>query len=92
MYQKLTNVNWIYVALILLGLRALSDANLSQALIVACLAGLQGYKEYLKTKTVDPINADIKRQLEEMKSNIDSVSMRAIKAPNPTNQEIRRFF
>ena len=91
MYQKLTNVNWISFVLILLGLRALADANLSQALIVACLSGVISYRDHLKSKAKDPVNDDIKRQLDEMKSNLDSVSMRSIKSA-PSAQEPRRFF
>lgn len=90
MHEKLKQVNWIYVALILLGLRALIDANLSQALIVACLSGLQGFKEWQDTKKTIPLNDQVLKELEEMKNNVNGLAIRGVKTA--VAQEPRRFF
>lgn len=92
MYQKLTKVNWIFVCLILLGLRALIDANLSQALIVAVLGGLEAFRQFRDTQKHVALNDDVQRQLDEMKNAVAGLSMKSAVRPAQMEQEVRRFF
>lgn len=90
MHEKLAKVNWIYIALILLGLRALIDANLSQALIVACLSGLEGFHQWQEARKPVSLNDKVLAELEDMKNNVNGLAMRGVKTA--VAQEPRRFF
>lgn len=90
MIEKLTKVNWIFVALILLGLRALIDANFPQALIVACFCGLEGFRQWSEARKPLPLNDQVMKDLEEMKNNVTSLAMRNAKTA-AENKPIRFF-
>ncbi len=92
MLQKLMKINWVFVVLILLGLRSLIDANFPQAVIIACLIGLQSFREYIAYKTPVPLSEDVQRQLDEMKTAVAGLSMRQAAKPAQMEQQIRRFF
>lgn len=93
MLQKLKNVDWVYFMLLLLGLRAVVEASFAQALIVVCFAGLRAYSEYLKTKEIKDLNAEVKKELQDMKLVISGISMKgAVKTSSTADSTPRRFF
>lgn len=92
MYDKLTKVNWIFVVLILLGLRTLADANFAQALVITALCGLVGWKDYLKSKEQPPLSEEVQRQLDEVKSTVGGLAMRSASRPAQMEESIKRFF
>lgn len=94
MFSSLSKVDWIYVALIVLGARALIDASLAQAIIVAVFGGLKAYSDYLKATKVKEeyknINEEVTKQLDHMKTVISGLSMKS--AVNQHHNETRRYF
>lgn len=91
MYEKLTKVNWIYVCLILLGLRALVDANFPQALIVACLAGFEGFRQWSESRKPVTLNEEVLKKLENMENNVTGLAMRSAKTAAAEVKPVRFF-
>lgn len=92
MLDKIKSIDWIYTVLLLLGIRALVEASFPQALIVICFAGLKAYKDFLASKEVPDLNAEVKKQLDEVKTTVAGLAMKSAVKPAQMEQEIRRFF
>jgi hypothetical protein len=93
MLNKIKSLDAILVVLILLGLRSIIDANVAQAIIVACFGALVAYNKYLKTKEQPDIRAEIMNELEKVQANVTSLSMRAsMKTPGAQDATPKRFF
>lgn len=89
MLQKLRQLDWVLLALILLGARSVYDANISQALIVMCFTGLVGFTRWLASKKQPDMNASVMEELNKMKNTIGNISMKNVKRELPEN--IRLF-
>lgn len=86
----LSKVNYIATVLLLLGIRAIVDANLAQALIVCCFSGLYGYMKYLESVKIPDANAEIKSELEKLRSNMSAIMIKS--ATKTEEQPFRRMF
>lgn len=92
MWNKILSFNWTYAVLVVLGIRAVIEASLPQALIVACFSGLAAYNEYLKFKKPKDLSLDVKSQLDEMKATVAGLAMKNAAKPAQMEQQVRRFF
>lgn len=91
MLNKIKSLDTILIVLILLGLRSVVDANIAQAVIVACFGALVAYNKYLKTKEQPDIRAELMNEIEKIQSNVTSLSMRhTVKLPQ--QEAPKRFF
>ena len=90
--NALSNTNYINVVLVLLGIRAIVDANLSQALIVACFSGIYSYSKYLDTKKAPNIAEDLRKEIGDIKNNMSSLMMKNAARPPEMEQQLKRFF
>lgn len=86
--SKFKNVDYVFVILCLMGIRSIVDANLSQALIVACFAGVLCFRRYLDYVKKPDINEDIKRQIEDLRSNMSGIMMKNAAKPMMDNRKI----
>lgn len=92
MYQKLLSINWMYLVLVLLGVRSVINASLAQALVVACFAGIKIYKDYLDSKQQKDIDSELKKELSDMKAIVGGLAMKNAAKPAQMEQQVRRFF
>lgn len=86
----LSKANYIAIVLLLLGTRAIVDANMAQATIVFCFSCVYGYIKYLDTLKIVDVNADMKAELEKVKNNVSTLMIR--NAAKPEEQPFRRMF
>jgi len=86
----LSKANYIAIVLLLLGIRAIVDANLAQALIVCCFSALYGYMKYLDTTKVPDANAELKNEVEKLRSNMSAIMIK--NATKAEEQPFRRMF
>ena len=72
----LKNINFslLFIA-ILLARITFKGANIGDSIAVAALSALHGYGQYLKSKKEIIVNADIKRDIELLKSSVDSLKI-----------------
>jgi hypothetical protein len=86
--SKLKSVDWVFVILCGMGIRSIVDANLSQALIVACFAGVLCFKRYLDYVKKPDLNEDLKKQIEDLRSNMSGIMMKNAAKPMMDNRKI----
>ena len=85
MVQKLKELDWVLLALILQGGRSVYDANIAQALIVACFAGLVGFNRWMDSKKQKDINHTVMEELTKMRNTLSGLQMKNIKRELPEN-------
>lgn len=88
--EKLKSFDWVYILLGLLALRSLIDASYPQAFIVMSFVGLKAYNDYLKSKIQKDLDAEVKKELSDMKNIVSGLSVKH--AAKPQAQENFRFF
>lgn len=88
--DRIKQADWVFIALVALGLRSLYEASMSQAIVVACFSGLVAWSRYLATKQVKDLDKETREELERIKANVSSLSMKnTVKPPLEPGQ---RFF
>lgn len=92
MLEKLKKLDVLLVLLLALGARSLIDSNIAQAMVVMAFCGLYGYTKFLRSKEVVPLNEEVQRQLEEMRSTVSGLAMKNASKPDQMKNEVRRFF
>ena len=84
-------VDFVLIVAILLGFRALVSMDVAQAMVALGFISLIGYTKYLETKKQPDINAEIRKQLEEMQSKVSSIFVKNAAKPT-TPPDGKRFF
>lgn len=90
--NALSSTNYINVVLVLLGIRAIIDANFAQALIVACFSGMYSYSKYLESKKIPNVPEEIKKEISDLRNNVSGLMLRNATKPQEMEQQIKRFF
>lgn len=90
--ERLKNLDWVLVTLILLGARSIIDANVAQSIVVACFSAVYGFKQWLGVKKEQSVSADIMKELDQMKTNVAGVMMKNSIKPQQMQENIKRFF
>ena len=88
----LSQSNFVLITLILLGMRAIADANPSQAAIVVAFASLHGYMSYLKSLEQKDLNAEVKEELANIRNHITGLTIKNTARQQPAAADGRRFF
>lgn len=94
MLKKLQTLNWVNIVFILIGLKAIIQADVALALIAVCYSALIGFRDYLKTKEIKPLDEEVKKRLDEMQVAVAGISLKNASKPQNMEQELknRRFF
>ena len=83
-------LDYVLILTVLLGLRALSDINLAQALVAVGFIALYAYSKFLDAKKQPDFAKEFKAQLEEMQNKVSSIVVK--NAAKPISTEGKRFF
>lgn len=89
--EKLKKFDWVAFSLIMLGLRSLYDANVAQALIVACFSALVGYNRFLASKQQRDIDSETRSELERIKANMSALMVKNASKPADVGNNVRFF-
>lgn len=90
--EKLKQFDWVLIALILLGLRSLYDANMAQAMVVVCFSTLVGLKRFLESRQVKDLDKETREELERIKANMSAITIKnSVKAVGTENNPVRFF-
>lgn len=90
--EKLKRINWVQLTLIALGMRCIYDANVAQALVIACFSGIYAYSKYLEMTKQQDIAADLRKEIDDVRTNVSSLMVRNAAKPEQMQQQIKRFF
>ena len=88
-YIKKINVPMALLCLVTLKL-LFTDNSYAVALVALGLTGLFAYANYLKANEVDPVNEELKKDIEAIRSQISSISVKNNVKPLPDPN--KRFF
>lgn len=89
--KKLSGINLAWALVLTLLVKALIfDVSIATFLITIPILGFEGYKLFLKSKAPDPVrlDAELRKELDNMKSKLNLVSMEKNVSPAPT----KRYF
>lgn len=87
--SKFKNVDYVFLILCAMGIRSIIDANLSQALIVACFAGVLCFKRYLDYVKKPDANEELRKEIEGLRANMSGLMMKnAAKPMMDSNRKI----
>lgn len=87
--EKIKNIDWIALVLVLLGLRSVYEVSFPQALIVLCFSVLFGVLRFLKSKEQKDIDQETRQELERIKANLSALVVKGASKPQETGM---RFF
>jgi hypothetical protein len=92
--EKVKQLDFVFITFILLGLRALAvEPGIGFALTSACFAGIVAFKRYQDAALKPDINADLQKEISEIRSHIGGLMMKhAAKPQQQPSNEVRRFF
>jgi len=91
--EKLKQLDFVFITFIILGLRAiLVEPGIGFALTTACFGGIIAYKRYQDAQIKPDINAELQKEVAEIRSHIGGLMMKHAAKPVQTNGEVRRFF
>lgn len=75
--KKALSLNVVVLIFILLGLRAtFNPSGIGEALALAAVAALIGIERYIDFKRGPDINEEVKKQLDDIRSYVTSISMK----------------
>jgi len=86
--NKFKNIDYVFLILCAMGIRSIIDANLSQALIVACFSTILCFKRYLDYVKKPDFNQDVQKQIEDLRSNMSGIMMKNAAKPMMDNRKI----
>ena len=89
--MNIKKIDIILFVTILLGLRALYDVNISQAIVTIGFLAIFGLIKVLEHKKLPDLNDEIKKELEVIKSNISGIMIKNSIKPNEQLTS-KRFF
>lgn len=89
--QKIKD-NAILLLMSLLLVRGLVDASVPQAIMFISISSVYCYTKWLKSQAVSSVNEEVKKELEDVKTSLSGLLMRAASKPKEMQQEIKRFF
>lgn len=91
--EFLLSRDFILFTFIFMGARCLFiEPGIGFALTAVSFASLIGYDKYLAFKKAPDVNAELKAELENVKTHISGLMMRNAAKPAQMQQEIKRFF
>lgn len=83
------NLDYCVVAFMALLIRVITlGASYAEAIMMFALAGVYGYRLYLKSKEIKPLDISVRQELESMKGTLDALKMEKTRRPNET----KRYF
>jgi hypothetical protein len=83
-------LDYVLIVTILLGLRAVYEVSLAQAIVALGFLATYGYLQLIGLRKQPDINKEIKQQLEEMQNKMSSLYVKS--AAKPLSSEGKRFF
>lgn len=91
--EWLLSRNFVLITFVLLGVRAMVvEPGMGFAITATAFAGLIGYKMYLDSKITADVNADLKADLEVIRTQMSGLMMKNAARPAEMAREIKRFF
>lgn len=91
--EFLLSQNFVLITFILLGIRAMViEPGIGFALTSMAFAGIVAFRAYLDNKAKPDISAEIKSELETLRTHVSGIMMKHAAKPAQMNQEIKRFF
>lgn len=88
--DALSKVNTVVVILALLGIRAIVDANMAQALIVACFSGVYALQLYLASIKKIDVQQNYIDDLNSLRNNVSALMIK--NASRPQEERPTRMF
>jgi len=89
--KKLLDIDLYLYIFALIGLRIVGlGAGIGDAIALTALVSLYGYKEYLKSKEVPPLDDQVRNELDAMKASISSLSIKQMPKTPPIGN--KKFF
>lgn len=89
------SINFTILVLLMIGTRiTICGASIGDALALIAVCGLQGFAKLLESKKSEPINEQLARELNDIKTTVSGLLIKQTVKPgsSPINPEIKRFF
>jgi len=92
MLEKLKKLDITLALLVILSLNSIRDINIAQSIVALGIFSLVAYGRWLEHAKKPDVAAELRAELEHVKSNMSGLMIKNASKPQQTQQDIKRFF